>query len=802
MFFFVFSSPGCAGTDTRQKDNGVTPEVAVDDQAAGAEETAAANISPDEQGRSETVSTPFGDVKRTKQQTVKKSTVPVAEKGGLEEQEGYEIISTPFGYVKRKKQQPDKGSTVPVTGIQEVSVAPAPETAPASPAPVPAAEVPAADAVPTSASLPPPGEDAVPVIVVPEETTDNNLPEAPGRIRFDFDDAELDAVIRVMADFLKITYIIDPGVTGKVTIHTAGHLKESDVFPIFYQTLEVNGLTAVREGNVYRILKLKDASRMPIASRPAGSNRGIPPEERIVLQIIPLKFISAQEVSKVITPFVSPDGTIIAEGISNTLLVVDKGINIFKILKLVEAFDVSVFEKANYRFYTLQNADAEAVSKTLAEVAPLSPGGGKDEVKFIPIEWLNALLIVSSSADVFSRVDALISQLDIPSEGAQPQIYVYSVKNGMAVDLGETLRSIFGAAGEQVTSTQREVVPTNPFAKGLKDKEASRSETTEKQEAAEKPEATVRPAAAPVKSSSTASGPSATLRSDVRITDDQIRNALIIEAIPGDYRVIERILERLDVLPRQVLIDVVIAEVTLGEGMELGVEWTFKKGDWTDNGSLSASIGGAGLKYTMGLSHEWQAALSALANDSKLNIISSPTVLASDNKQAKIDVTTEVPIPSTNYTYVTDGDNVLETSVEYRDTGVILDVTPHINEYGLVTMDISQEVSNVGALIKVAGEDYYSFDTRKILTSLTVKHNQSIVIGGLISNQKKDAASGVPWLLKIPIIRWLTGTEKNEEKRSELIVMITPHVITSLEDVDAVSEEFKHKVEDVMTVFK
>jgi len=277
---------------------------------------------------------------------------------------------------------------------------------------------------------------------------------------------------------------------------------------------------------------------------------------------------------------------------------------------------------------------------------------------------------------------------------------------------------------------------------------------------------------------------------------------LIIEALSGDYRLVKRILDRLDVLPRQVLIDVVIAEIALGQGTELGIEWTFKKDDWTDTGGLAATIGSAGLQYALGLSEQWLAALHALANDSKLNIISSPTVLASDNKQAKIDVTTEVPIPSTSYTYVDDGENVMETSVEYRDTGVILDVTPHINEYGLVTMDISQEVSNVGSLVKVAGKDYYSFDRKKILTSLTVKHNQSIVIGGLISSKKTDSVSGVPWLVKIPIIRWFTGSETKNESRSELIVMITPRVITSLEDVDAVSEEFKQKIAGILTTLE
>jgi general secretion pathway protein D len=127
---------------------------------------------------------------------------------------------------------------------------------------------------------------------------------------------------------------------------------------------------------------------------------------------------------------------------------------------------------------------------------------------------------------------------------------------------------------------------------------------------------------------------------------------------------------------------------------------------------------------------------------------------------------------------------------------VILDVTPHINEHGLVTMDISQEVSNVGELLKVAEKDYYTFNKRKVTTALTVKHNQSIVIGGMITNQKNDAATGVPWLVNIPFIRWLFGTETASASKSELIVMITPRVITSLDDVDAVSDEFRKKIGD------
>ena len=399
------------------------------------------------------------------------TTETPAAKAYVDKKGKFEISPTPFGYVKRERKQAEKESKTPGPGGQAAAVSPAPQAKPPAAPPAPR----------TGPAGPAPGE--------PEKLAEKKAaPKGAGQVSFDFDDADLYAVIRTMADFLKINYIIDPGVSGKVTIHTAGRLKEEDLFPVFYQTLEVNGLTAVKEGNVYRILKLKDALRMPIASSLAREAKDIPPEERIIIQIIPLKFISAPEVTKVITPFISADGSIVSEAGSNTLLVVDKGINILKVLKLVEAFDVSVFERLSYRFYKLENINPEEAVKLLKEVSSLSAGGGKEDVKFIPINRLNSLLIVSSSPDIFGRVDAFIRRLDIPSEGAQPQIHIYSVKNGVATELGDILRSIFGK-GEIKKSAGKESVPTNPFAKGY----TERKTTT----AAAGPATTATPAPAP-----------------------------------------------------------------------------------------------------------------------------------------------------------------------------------------------------------------------------------------------------------------------------------------------------------------
>ena len=429
LLFGVAFLIGCAGPATQ------TPQTRIDDRAGKAAVEAAVVAEAAEKPGTGTAAAAGAEKGTEGAKTAGTAEKPV-EKVFVDKKGKFEVGRTPFGYVKREIKPAEKASSAPAPGRAESVVPLVPQVkAPATPSEFSA-----------GAAGPPPGP-----------------PESGGQISFDFDDADLYAVIRTMADMLKINYIIEPGVTGKVTIHTAGRLKEADVFPVFHQTLEVNGLVAVKEGNVFRIGKLRDALRMPITSRILKDAKDIPPEERIVIQIIPLKFISAQEVTKVITPFISADGTIIAEGGSNTLLVIDKGINIFKVLKLVEAFDVSVFERMSYRFYPLRHINTDEAGKLLREVL----SGSKEDVKFIPITRLNALLVASPTPDVFDRLDAFIRQLDIPSESAQPQIHIYSVKNGMAAELGETVQAIFSKTTEVTkVSSSRESVPSNPFAKG------------------------------------------------------------------------------------------------------------------------------------------------------------------------------------------------------------------------------------------------------------------------------------------------------------------------------------------------
>jgi general secretion pathway protein D len=694
-----------------------------------------------------------------------------------------ELISTPFGDVKRRVEEPEEKSKAPV-----------PAQEPAAP---PAEEF---KAPPPVAALASKAEPTKPAPMPPDKPKKKKAAEKAGQIDFNFDDADIYEVIRTLSELLNINYIVDPNVKGKVTIHTAGGLRKEDLMPVFFQILEVNGLTAVKEGSLHKIIQIKDAPRMPITSTFGRKGEDVLPGERIIIQIIPLKFISAQEMTKLLTPFISAGGTILSHKDSNTLLVVDNGLNILKVMRLVEAFDVNVFEKVNYEFYPLANTDAEEVAKVLKEIFSSYLTARKEDIKIIAINHLNTLLVISAHTQVFEKVRGFIRQLDVADEEVDPRIYVYSVKNGEAKDLCNLLNQVFtdGSSAKEKTTKDKpekkaEAAPSrNPFSKKTEEAKTGEAKTEKASEVRKEPVASG-------KMETTGSG---TLRGEINITADEIRNSLIIEAIPADYRVVENILRQIDVLPRQVLIEATIAEISLNKSTELGIEWDYFKGPGNLSTSLlDASLGISGFRYTIGMTDRWTSTLNALASEGKVNILSSPHILASDNKEAKIDVSSEIPVGSTEYKYTSGEEPVFETTIEYRDTGVMLSVTPHINERGLVTMDINQEVSEKGDDFQVAGKWYPSFDKRIIQTTLTVKHGQSIVIGGLIRDKGEEGIAGAPCLINIPVVQYLVGTESESTEKTELIILITPHVIVSLDDVDVVTEEFKSKVGNVIKEF-
>ncbi|MBW2408580.1 MAG: hypothetical protein JRF72_02200, partial [Deltaproteobacteria bacterium] len=320
---------------------------------------------------------------------------------------------------------------------------------------------------------------------------------------------------------------------------------------------------------------------------------------------------------------------------------------------------------------------------------------------------------------MFNRIQQLLLNLDAATEGIEPRIYVYFVKNGSALNLANLLNQVFAAAmdsGQDEKTQSKSPIPQKPaFGRMAPREPVSKPGLRLQAEAAKLTTQLPQQTEAQLAVTKEASAESTFLKSTVKITPDEIRNGLIIEATPADYRVIVNLLKTIDVLPRQVLIEATIAEIDYSIVTDLGLNWEFLKGADFGSGLLSGtSSGDTGLTAAIGISDELRATLNALERQNKVNILSSPHVLASDNQEARIDVSQEIPTVTAETVVPTSGEAIVTTTVQYRDTGVLLSVTPHINERGLVTMDIYQEVSEQSEDVQVAGVLYPSFFKRVV----------------------------------------------------------------------------------------
>ncbi|WP_321491607.1 type II secretion system secretin GspD [uncultured Desulfobacter sp.] len=638
-----------------------------------------------------------------------------------------------------------------------------------------------------------------------KKTTDH------GDVVINFDNASLSEVIRTFAEILKLDYILDTGIKGSVTVHTAGGLHPDQVFPVFSQILEANGLAAVEERGLYRIVALENASKLPANIHLRSDMADAAPGERIIIQIISLNHIRVNEMVKILEPFLSSVGTIVSHEDSNTMLIVDKGIVVLKALNLVHLFDIDTFSQKDHRFFHVQYTDVDETLSLLQELLTAYDKQG-DKISLIPIKRLSAIIGISSDSKALSWVENMLKQIDAPGYDASTKIYIYKVQNGTAADLSSILTTVFSESDQEDGKKQQDESATalagsrtepdkqtiNRLLKdGGTDTGTSANTNAIKTTGLPAREKTTTDTSQvkvqQSKSYALSDTGADTLKGSIKISTDENRNALIIEAYPSDYQIVKKVIEQLDIMPRQVLIEVTIADISLTDKSDMGIEWTKYLSGQGFSGQTSGSIGSSGLNFSIGLSDKWETALSFLASENRVNILSTPVILATDNKEASIDVADEIPVVSTSYTTVTDGNNVVTNTVEYRKTGIILTVTPHINDKGFVTLELNQEVSNTGDGVDAGGETYLSFRTRNINTTFTVNHQQTVMIGGLMTSTNSDDSTGLPLLYKIPGLKWIFGQDSTSFEKTELAIFITPHVIYSMEEIATITREFRQR---------
>jgi len=670
----------------------------------------------------------------------------------------------------------------------EMAVPPAKpvETPPAAVAEAPKPEKPAQPPIqPPRSDLPTPPPPSTPV--KPPET-----PRGPGVV-FNFDNADLYEVIRVMAEILKINYIVDPKVRGVVNIHTVGQIPSEDVFPIFQSILRLNGATAVKKGNIYEIVPFGDAKKSYVPFSTTRDPAKLAAEERYTTQIIILRYIPVAEVSKLIKPFLSDGADIIEHPPHNILIINDLASNVRKSLDIINLFDIDLFADMKVRIYPILSADVTEVAKEMERIFAsfeISTKSGRGVgITFTPVARINSLLVISSIPHIFEKVEAWLRELDkTPSEGTKLSVFVYYVQNGKAKDLADVLKQIFVATKEKKPEFRERVVAPEPTARGVRP-------TTPAPAAAPKEEAAAVP------------------EGEINIVVDEANNALVIRAFQRDYRAIVETIKKLDIYPKQVLIEVMLAEITLDDTTQFGIEWSRFLTSNPPNAQevvlgarppadpFSTALSAIGIRYSIvELGGRVSAAIQAAATRGRLKVVSSPHILASNNKEAKIQIGSSQPILTSTYsstTAVTGAAGVIEGTIEYKDVGIILTVTPRISDGGLVSMEISVEDSTVDTTTLGTLPSVPVFGKRTAKTVLSITEGQVIVIGGLIQDSKNVTKSGIPLLSRIPLLGALFGTQQYVTGKTELILLMTPHIITDQLQSDTVTREFREKVEGI-----
>ena len=650
----------------------------------------------------------------------------------------------------------------------------------------------------------PPPVVAAPPVSSPTETPapigPSRRAEPPKGARFvlNFDNADIYEVIRVMAEMMGINYAIDPRVKGVVNIRTTGQISTQDIFPIFQTILKMNGATAVQKGTVYEIVPFGEAKKLfipPTADRVPGRNQ----EEKYTIQILTLRFIPAAEASKIIKPFLSDGADIVEHPHQNLLVVGDLSSNIQKALSMMELFDVDIFSEMRVRIYPIYNSDVSDVAKEMERLftsleVSVKSGRGVG-ITFTPIVRNNYLLVVSSIPGIFEKVEKWVRELDrIPGEGSRISVFVYYVQNGKAKDMAEVLKQVYVPTRLRpgTTTTTPTSTPTTPVP-GVSPAQARGVRPTPA------------PSVGPEGAAMAGEGGGVT-EGEINIVVDETTNSLIIRAYQRDYRRVMETIKKLDIYPKQVLIEVFLAEVTLDDSVKYGLEWStfsdsFSKGGRTYSYTLGA--GGiapqtdmvSGLRYAITSVDRLAAAISASATEDRLKVISSPHVLASNNKEARIQIGQSQPILTNTYTTTATGTpGVVEGTIEYKDIGIIVTVTPRISDGKLVTLDISVESSTVGKTALGNLSDVPFFPKKVAKTTLSIMESQTIVIGGLIEDRKETIKTGIPYLSKIPVLGALFGYHTNTVNKTETVLFLTPRVISDLADSNRVTEEIREKM--------
>lgn len=638
--------------------------------------------------------------------------------------------------------------------------------------------------------------------------------EGSGDIVFNFADQPIEAVINsVMGDLLHENYSIAQGVKGNVSFSTSKPVNKQQALSILETLLSWTDNAMIKQGNRYVILPANQA----VAGKLVPEMRVSQPSSGLSARLFPLRYISATEMQKLLKPFARENAFLLVDPARNVLSLAGTPEELANYQDTIDTFDVDWLKGMSVGVFGLQRASVAELMPELQKM--FGPDSGMPlagMVRFLPIERTNSVVAISSQPQYLSEVGDWIHTID-EGGGNEPQMYVYDVRNMKATDLAKYLRQIYGT-GAIKDDTPAKVAPglrtatlsspgTNSTSGstpgGLSNNLNNSQPATEDEDQA--PEADQDNA----EQGTTEDAPAKSLDAGTRITAQKSSNQLLVRTRPVQWKEIESAIKRLDNPPLQVQIETRILEVKLTGELDLGVQWYLGRlaGNSTSTtvGNTAGSQGalgggGAGLGATDSLFYSFvssnlQVALHALETNGRTQVLSAPSLVVMNNQPAQIQVGDNIPISQT--TVNTGTSDTTLSSVEYVQTGVILDVVPRINPGGLVYMDIQQQVSDAQDQQASSNDTQANprISTRSVSTQVAVQSGQTVLLGGLIKQDNAESVSAVPYLGKIPGLRWLFGNTSKSKDRTELIVLITPRVITSSSQARQVTDDYRQQMQ-------
>ncbi len=592
-----------------------------------------------------------------------------------------------------------------------------------------------------------------------------------GSFSLDFVNIAIDEFISIVfTEMLKKNYSLDTAIKGNVTVQTRGQINSSQLLSIVESVLASKSAVMVSRRNHFELVPISKARNFSFKPE-LYSARNIKPGYRMV--IVPVRFVNPSDLKSILESVAPGAGHLKIDNERKAIVVTGSEQEISNVVDAVQIFDVSWLESKSIALLPVQNAEASVIKKEIGKI--LTSQNNSHEIVLDTFDRFNALLVVAAHENEIKAVKNWLEILDVQVPTADTQLFVYKVQNRKASELSEMLNGIFGEGAEGLGSTNVDA----------KSKTASTKEVV----------VTNKKAAKTAGSTGSESKP-------LKIVADESNNAIIIQAKESEYKNIISVIKSLDVLPLQVLIEVSIIEVTLTDELSHGLEWFLRhngindkfNADTTLDVNAGAGIGAIapGFSFLLGGTGSLvQAVFNTLASESKLNVISSPSLMALDNHTATIRVGDQQPVQVAS---ARSSDNdVLTQSIEFKSTGVLLSVTPRVNSGGLVTMELSQEVTDIGAIDDATGQR--SFLQRNINSTVAVQDGRTIILGGLITENAVNAESGIPGMHDWPIIGGLFGKTASSKVKRELIVLITPKVIYNHEGATQVTQEYAEKME-------